>query len=489
MNINALYGSVKRIFRSLSLRTQLLLILLFLLLVSIGSLTVIYSRSEQQILNRMTDNIDDITRAIQISVEELTYRGDSTERLKRYVDELNKKGIKEISILNDTSEIIASSNPQKIGVKEKIGEKKGGKKKGLMITAHLGDDTLTDTQKMYNVIMPVSIKGQNIGYIHINMALDDYRLIRNRTHMKRIFSMVFAFTIGIIVCLIIAEKYTDPIKKIAVASREIAGGELVKIEDSNRGDEIGVLIKSFNEMVDKLGERMELEEKLKKTEQFSMIGQLSAGIAHEIRNPLNFLSLSIGHIKETIGDEKIKNKEEVLELLDSLLKEIYKVNELIHNFLFLGKPITLRREWVSPQSLINEALSLVKDKVRDGIEITTLCNAGGERMYCDREYTRICIINLIINAIQAIHDEGRIRIECGHDNSFSYISVADTGKGINEDEISKVFEPYYSTKQFGIGLGLAITKRFVEEQGGIIAIESEIGKGTTMIIRMPVHEA
>ena len=489
MNANKLYLSVKRIFRSLSLRTQLLLILLSLLLVSIGSLTVIYARSEQQILNRMTDNIDDITKAIQISVEELTYRGDSTERLKRYVDDLNKKGIKEISILNDTSEIIASSNPQKIGVKEKIGEKKGGKKKGLMITAHLGDDTLSDTQKMYNVIMPVSIKGQNIGYIHINMALDDYRLIRNRTHMKRIFSMIFAFTIGIIVCLIIAEKYTDPIKKIAVASREIAGGELVKIEDSDRGDEIGVLIKSFNEMVDKLGERIELEEKLKKTEQFSMIGQLSAGIAHEIRNPLNFLSLSIGHIKETIGDEKIKNKEEVLELLDNLLKEIYKVNELIHNFLFLGKPITLRREWVSPQSLINEALSLVKDKVRDGIEITTHCNAGGERMYCDREYTRICIINLIINAVQAIHDKGRIRIECGHDNSFSYISVADTGKGINEDEIAKIFEPYYSTKQFGIGLGLAITKRFVEEQGGIIAIESEISKGTTMIIRMPGHEA
>ena len=220
-----------------------------------------------------------------------------------------------------------------------------------------------------------------------------------------------------------------------------------------------------------------------------MIGQLSAGIAHEIRNPLNFLSLSIGHIKETIGDEKIKNKEEVLELLDNLLKEIYKVNELIHNFLFLGKPITLRREWVSPQSLINEALSLVKDKVRDGIEITTHCNAGGERMYCDREYTRICIINLIINAVQAIHDEGRIRIVCGHDNSFSYISVADTGKVINEDEIAKIFEPYYSTKQFGIGLGLAITRRFVEEQGGLIAIESEIGKGTTMIIRMPGHEA
>ena len=489
MGVSNFYASVKKIFRSLSLRTQLLLILLCLLIVSISSLTIIYSRSEEQLLDKVTDNIDDITKAIQISVEELTYRGDSTERLKRYVDMLNKKGIKEISILNDTSEIIASSNPQRVGIKEKIGEKKTGRKKGLMITARLGDEHLTDTQKLYNVVMPVSIKGQNIGYIHISMALDDYELIRRQGHIKRILSMIFAFTIGIIVCLIIAEKYTEPIKKIANASQRIAQGELVKIREHDRGDEIGVLIKNFNEMVDKLGERMELEEKLRKTEQFSMIGQLSSGIAHEIRNPLNFLSLSIGHIKEAINGEKIENKEELSELLDNLLKEIYKVNELIHNFLLLGKPITLHREWVSTQSLIHEALSLVKDNVRNGIEITPICNEGGKRMYCDRECMRICLINLIVNAVQAIHDAGQIRIECGQKDTFSYLAVTDTGEGIDRDNIKKIFEPYYSTKKLGIGIGLAITKRFVEEHGGAITIESEAGRGTTMTIRIPHHEA
>jgi HAMP domain-containing protein len=264
----------------------MLLILLLLLLLSLGSLTVLYSRSEEQLIDKLTDNIDDITKAIQISVEELTLKGDSTERLKSYVNMLNKKGIREISILSDTSEVIASSNPQKIGTKETLEEKKSGKKKGLVFTARIGDDHLTKTQRLYNIVMPVSIQGQNIGYIHINMALDDYELLRRRGHIKRILSMIFAFSIGIIVCIIIAEKYTDPIKKIANASRKIAEGELVKIRAKDRGDEIGVLIKSFNEMVDKLAERMELEEKLKKNEQLSMIGQLSSGIAHEIRNLL-----------------------------------------------------------------------------------------------------------------------------------------------------------------------------------------------------------
>jgi signal transduction histidine kinase len=138
--------------------------------------------------------------------------------------------------------------------------------------------------------------------------------------------------------------------------------------------------------------------------------------------------------------------------------------------------------------LVHEALSLIKDKVPDGIKITTAYRDGEDGIYCDREYMRICLVNLIVNAAQAIHDEGRIDIECGHEDSFSYISVADTGEGIEHEEIERIFEPYYSTKKFGIGIGLAITKRFVEEHGGSIGIESERGKGTTMKIRTPYHE-
>ena len=489
-----IFPSIRGVFRSLSLKTQLLLILCFLLATSVISLTIIYSRTEDTIIDKVTDNIDDITRAIQISVEELTYKGSSTERLKSYVDMLNKKGIKEISILSDSSEVIASSNPKKIGTKEKIskekvGDKRTSRKKDLMITARLGEDTKKDTQRLYNVIMPVSIKGQNIGYIHINMVLDDYRLVQRKNHLKRILSMLFAFSIGVIFSILVAEKYTGPIKKIAEASKRIAEGELVKIRDKGRKDEIGVLIKSFNEMVDKLGERKELEEKLKKTEQLSMIGQLSSGIAHEIRNPLNFLSLSVGHIKERVSEESIENKEDLIELLDNVTKEIYRVNELIHNFLFLGKPIALNRTFVAPEALIDEALYILNDKVRTGIDITTACDSNGRPMYCDREYMRLCLINLLLNAIQAIEDKGAVAIQCGREDSFSFISVTDTGAGIDSEDLEKIFEPYYSTKKLGVGLGLAVTKRFVEEHGGHISVTSEPGKGTAIKIQVPIHEA
>jgi len=481
---------LKTLFRSLSLRTQLLLIIFLLLALTIGSLTIIYARSEDLLIERVSDNIEDITKAIQISVEELTYRGDSTARLKGYVEMLNKKGIKEISIIGDDAEVIASSNPRKIGTKENLsGEKKTWRKKDLMITARLGEESKKETQRLYNVIMPVSIKGQNIGYILISMILDDYKQISKKNHIKRVLSTLFAFSIGIIISLLIAEKYTEPIKKIAQASKRIAEGELVKIRDKNRKDEIGILIKSYNEMVDKLIEQKALEEKLKRTEQLSMIGQISSGIAHEIRNPLNFLSLSIGHIKERITDAQIEDKAQLLQLLDDLTKEIHKVNELIHNFLFLGKPITLQREWVVPERLINEALHLVRDKITPEMDIQIRSSNDKKPIYCDQEYMKICILNILLNAIQAVGGKGAITIECGNANGYSFITISDTGPGIPEEEKEKVFEPYYSTKQYGMGLGLAITKRFIEEHNGRITVESTPGQGTTMIITVPYHEA
>ncbi|OPY62793.1 MAG: Sensor protein ZraS [Syntrophorhabdaceae bacterium PtaU1.Bin034] len=483
---------IKHVFRRLSLRTQLLLILLFVLAISVSSLSIIYARSEEMIIEKVTDNLDDITKAIQISVEELTYRGDSTQRLKSYVDMLNRKGIREISIIGDDAQVIASSNPKKIGTVENPkrveGQERVAQKKDLLITARLGEESRKEGQRLYNVIMPVSIKGQNLGYIHISMILDDYKYLQRRNHLKRILSTVFAFSIGILVSLVLAKQYTDPIRKIADASRDIAEGKLVKIRDNERKDEIGVLVRSFNEMVEKLSERKELEDKLKKTEQLSMIGQLASGIAHEVRNPLNFLSLSIGHIKERLAEEKIAQGDDINDLLESLKKEIYRVNELINNFLSLGRPIVLNREMISPKDLFQDALYMVKDKIRDGIRIVTDCAEKNMRIYCDREYMRLCLINLILNSAQAIEEDGVVKVGFSTENGMSCIAVEDNGKGVQGEDLKRIFEPYFSTKKMGIGLGLTITRRLVEEHGGTISAESTAGQKTVITIRVPNHE-
>lgn len=484
--------SAKRIFRRLSLRTQLLFILLLVLALSVTSLFIISSKSEEMMIQKVTDNLDDITKAIQVSVEEMTYKGDGDQRLKTMVDMLNRRGIKEITIIGDDSKVIASSNRKKIGTVENpknIKDKAVIKKKEFLISARIGEDTRKEGQRPYDVLMPVSIKGQNLGYIHISTVLDDFQSFQRRNHFKRLLSTLFAFAFGIIVSLILADQYTGPIKRIANAAKEVAEGKLVRIRDNDRRDEIGVLVRSFNEMVEKLEERQELEEKLKKTEQLSMIGHLASGIAHEVRNPLNFLSLSIGHIKERLEEENFgRPGDDIHELLDSLKKEIYRVNELINNFLVLGKPITLKREWIGAGALMEDALYMVKDKIRDGISLTTMGADDGMRIYCDREYMRICLINLILNSAQAIEDKGTITVRFATSDGMACISVADDGKGIKGEDIERIFEPYYSTKKLGIGLGLAVTSRFVEEHGGTISAKSKAEEGTTVTIRVPTHE-
>ena len=140
-----------------------------------------------------------------------------------------------------------------------------------------------------------------------------------------------------------------------------------------------------------------------------------------------------------------------------------------------------------PETLLNEVLTVAKDKIRNGVQINLECKEG-QPVYCDREFMRICLMNLLLNAIQAIEDKGEITIDCRRDNVFSCISVIDTGSGVSPEEMNKIFEPYYSTKKLGIGIGLAITKRFVEEHGGTITIDSEVGKGTTMRMRIPCNE-
>lgn len=585
---------------TLSLKTQLLLILLFLLAMSLSLLTVIYSRSEDQLIDKVTENIEHITKAIQISVEELTYRGDSTTRLKAYVDMLSKRGIKEISIIGDNSEIIASSNPKKVGRKEPVNvrmaipdftfsefkskeameklcsrivaggfsrelnsqpntldwlnellrapdlfnffvqkvdlsklpketksfveelkksyedskserdlvrlnrlileemypdlvpkkvklEERFHKRKDLFIVAKLGEGGRKEAQKLYNVIMPVAVKGKHLGYIHISMVLDDYALLQKRNHIKRVLITISVFVLGIILCVLLAEKYTRPIKEVAEASRSVIQGNLKKIEGPERKDEIGTLILSFNEMIEKMIERKRLEEKLKESEQLSIIGQLSSGIAHEIRNPLNFISLSVSHVKETISSKtNFDEKEEVVSLLDSVMREIQRVNGLINNFLLLGKRIKLTLERTEVKRIIDEALYLLKDKLKEGIEIKI--EGENETLVCDREYMRLCLLNLILNAIEAIDGKGKILIKCGKEDSSKYISVSDTGQGIDKDALDKIFEPYFSTKKFGIGLGLTLTKRLVLEHGGVITVESEKNRGTTVKISLPDNE-
>jgi len=473
--------NIKEYFLSISLNKKLIGMMLFLSLIVISVLTYLYSQSERALMNELEKQTAELSKAIQVGVEEVTTTGYTDEmRLHNYLKKLNAKGVKEISIISPSDEIVASTNPQKIG------EQLGPTKKERIIKAELGDP-VTKEGKVYNVILPVVAGDAHYGYIHLKINVEDFSEIIENNAIKRIVAIIIVFSIGILLAVILSLMYTKPIHNVVSAAKSVAAGDLTVELATDRKDEIGELTQSFNHMLKKLREEKELEEKLREAEHLSALGQLSKSIAHEIRNPLNVISLSIDHIKKKYLPEAEKEKEQFESLINGIKQEIQRLNKLVGDFLDYGKPMKLNFQNTNIESLINDILDLVKIKAeKDNVKID-FQKGGIPLLSVDPELIKTCIFNIILNAFQAMPDGGEIKVETKTINNKIQIIVRDTGIGVSKEKIPHLFEPFYSTKSNGLGLGLAITKGVIEKHRGKVDFKSEEGKGSIMTITLPIN--
>jgi signal transduction histidine kinase len=254
------------------------------------------------------------------------------------------------------------------------------------------------------------------------------------------------------------------------------------------GDEIGELGRSFNEMVAQLRERQTLEARLHEAEHLSKVGQLASGIAHEIRNPLNYISLAIDHLKEEFQTACPDKSRDLTSIADNIKEEVRKANYMVLNFMNYGRPLKLRCTAIPYHELIAKALPLLTDKLAEqGTRVVTELAADLPPLFGDPELLRNCLFNFITNAAQAMPDGGTITLGAGYDAASDHfrLTFADQGTGIAEEELEKIFQPYFTTKEAGIGLGLAITERIIKEHGGRIQVTSTPGTGTTFTVLLP----
>lgn len=474
-------------FNNLSLKTKLLLMMLFLSLISIGLLFFLYARAERSLIGEVERYTDDLSAAIQISMEQLT-KGDeeiNDERLKEYVNRLKKKGIRDISILDNDKEVIASSNPRFIG---KILDIKGDMVK---TSGNAWEYRRTyEGHRNYDILLPVVVGNEQLGYVHVAIIFDDFDELLRVNNIKRLVATVIIFALGIAVSIFLSMKYTRPIYDLERAARKVASGDLTENLDVKGRDEIGELTRSFNEMVRGLRERRELEDRLNRAEHLSKIGQLASGIAHEVRNPLNLMNLSIDHIRARYAPEVPGDREEFNTILSGVKAEIHRLNGLINNFLDYGKPVKLNIHPASINDIVEDVISIAEEKlIEQRIGVVRSFSKEVPPLPLDSHQIKACILNIILNSIQAMPKGGQILIETAVNNDFATLSVKDTGIGISPEHISEIFEPYFTTKDTGIGLGLAVTKRIIEEHGGRIDIISELGRGTVATVELPLKEA
>jgi len=253
-----------------------------------------------------------------------------------------------------------------------------------------------------------------------------------------------------------------------------------------------------------LVEEMNEQEKLK--DRLAALGQMAAGLAHEIRNPLAAIELTTSLIKRKLSEHPAHVSQ-----LDSIHSEVRKMNKIVSDCLEFVRPVKVSTEKVDLQALLEECLTNSLSTVKkEGIQVRKTYYSMPP-VFLDHNQMKQVFVNILINALQAIGQNGIIEVACGpssliqkngsYSNAkhgetnlslqvnlapYAWVKIGDNGHGISEDFLSRIFYPFFTTKEKGSGIGLAIAQKIIDSHRGSIDVESEVGKGTTFIIKLPL---
>jgi signal transduction histidine kinase len=469
-------------FRDAGLQFKLTMVMLILFAFSLGSVFIPYFFGREALKRELEKSFLDLSNAISVSVDQLTTSGTSEEdRLQHYVESLKKSGIREVSIVGEDMGVIDSTNPKAIGrpAKVKLPPEK------LVITATFGDDMGEKIQSK-DLVVPVKVGGDTLGYIHVRMQIDDFTEPIRKNIYLRFFSTLLIFSLGLILAVSISSHYVSPVERLAHAAENVAAGDFSEELPVEGKDEVGRLTRSFNEMIARLRQNRALEEKVRESQYLSHLGNLSSGVAHEIRNPLNFIGLAVDHLDAVTHGVDPEAEGEKRQIIARIKEEIARLNDLVTNFVMYGRPPEPQRASVRLPELLEGVLGMAKERLvaqriscrrdfRDGAEVVV-----------DPDMIRRAALNLVVNAIDAMPNGGELSVSAGPAGDGRYaVVVEDTGVGIEEKDRERIFEPYFTTKASGLGLGLVLTKKIVDAHQGEIVVESEPGKGTRIRIVLP----
>jgi len=220
-------------------------------------------------------------------------------------------------------------------------------------------------------------------------------------------------------------------------------------------------------------------ESLRRAEQLKTLGEMAAGMAHEVKNPLAAIRSSA-----QIINERVSGKE--AQLAGIIMSEVDRLNRVVNEFLDYARPAPLKREPVILSGLLDSCLELLEPVIKQaGVIVKRAYPQGEHKVSADPNQLRQVLLNLILNAVQAMHAGGEVTLDIRQEGGSTWVSVCDSGPGIPPDKLRQVFEPFYSTKPGGTGLGLSIAQRIVSEHGGRLEIACATGAGTIATVILP----
>ena len=233
----------------------------------------------------------------------------------------------------------------------------------------------------------------------------------------------------------------------------------------------------------------EMEDRVQLAERLSSLGHLAAGVSHEIRNPLNAISMGLQRLKREFSPQDETRSMEYVSFIELVLKEIRRVNEIIEQFLSLSRPFQLNLKPSSIRELLNHLITLFQEEAASqNIDLRAEIDADLTSIKMDHEKLTQAFINIMKNGMQAMEGGGLLRIKATSFKDSVKVVISDSGPGIPPEQMEKIFNYYYTTKERGVGLGLPIAHRIIEAHGGQLKVESRVGSGTQVTITLPLKD-
>lgn len=308
--------------------------------------------------------------------------------------------------------------------------------------------------------------------------------------------IIVCITIVVAIGISVTSRITKPILRLAQGAKAIASGNLDQRIPVISQNEVGLLAREFNQMAEKLKEsHSNLEQKVEertaqllRAERLAAVGELAADVAHEINNPLGGLQNFASMLKSE--PENIAQTEKYATLM---LEGLKRVEMIVKRLLTFSRPYIIRRCENDIHKIIDSSLEFIEHRIDPGhISIRKELSESLPPVFVDADHISQVFINVMVNAIESMPNGGTVTIRTGtckdHERCIA-VSIVDAGHGICDEIKSKVFEPFFTTKnkegEKGLGMGLAISKRIVEDHRGKISVVSKFGEGTTFVICLP----
>ena len=346
----------------------------------------------------------------------------------------------------------------------------------------------TETQKIGNysfqiLTIPYFIQ-DNLLLISLPFPLQQQEISEASMELIEFLILISVFFIAAVLLFArgIGGMIITPIRKLLTGTKEVGLGNLEITIPYKRRDEMKTLVDGFNTMIRNLKQhQQDLADMSKKV----AWAEMARKVAHEIKNPLTPIQLSAEHLLNVYEDSPGNFEEALKESTSYIIKEVENLRKIAHQFLETSQESVLQKDLLDLKDLIKEAVDPYRKILPERIQIVERYTGEDFRFRGDKVKIKIALRNIIINAIEAIQNEGTVSFSVHSSGSTLKLSIADTGIGIGKEVLDRIFDPYFSTKDVGTGLGLPIAKKIIEDHIGSIEAEGQENRGTLITIFLP----